>query len=912
MTSEQWQQVWAVFQATAELPPAQRASAIESALPDHELRSKLDQLFADHGSGAEESAMVLAPALPEWPRLGQKLGRFDLRSPLGRGGMGEVYRAFDPELQREVAIKCIAPANLGSSDAIAGFLREARAASALNHPGIVTVFDVIRADDAVSIVMELVEGESFRKLAGVPQPVAQVAHWGHQITAALAASHARGIIHRDIKPENLILRRDGHTKILDFGLAADRDFSVDALPMGTVRYMSPEQARAAAITPASDIFSLGVVLFELSTGVHPFLSAAGNDNTLSVVQAIAGCDPDPPSQRGLALPAGFEALLGDMLRKDPQLRPSAAQVAVRLASFLEPKTTESKAKRLPWIWIAAGAAVAAMIVARSWSPSASLAIDPNGVKIAPFTTYQGSATQPAFSPDGSKIAFVWTGKNGNNKDIYVKAIGEDQPRRLTSDPNEDLLPVFSPDGSQIAFLRQTAASSDPEVMIMHSDGSGAHPLCRIAPPFGFFGLAWWPDGKSLVVRDLPGGEAASLFRIHLGDGSRERVTSAPLNQADARPLFSPDGKWLAFARFEASGAKICVRGLTAGARDRCLADSPSGEFAWTPDSRNILYIRPQGLWIVNLNGVARPSKVLAGAFPGFTLDHSGHRFAFIRSYSDLNLWRVSRDGKDLRRLIASSGEDDAPDWSPDGKRIVVRSNRTGAFELYTYSADGSDEKQITHFGAHIDDPRWSPDGKWIVFDGNRSTVDPAVKHHNIYIVPADGGPFRQLTDDARHYSEPTWSTDGKWIYFERSGGPEDTWKIPAAGGTPIQVDPGPMQDLSFSADGKYLYYVRYTDSSGIRRRDLTSGADEIIPGTEGVQLFRYWSVARDGIFFIPGPPDLALRFFDFQARKVRRITSIPAKLFKGPRGLAASPDGKWVLYSLQDVDASDIMVGELL
>ncbi|MDE3197482.1 MAG: serine/threonine protein kinase [Acidobacteriota bacterium] len=344
MTCERWRQIWAAFQGAAELSVEQRTLAIGPAAPDDEVRSKLDELLAEHDACQEEAAIVQAPVTPEWPRLGKNLGRFELRGPLGQGGIGEVYRAFDPDLQRDVAIKCVAP-NLSSPNAITGMLREARVASQLNHPGIVTVFEVVRTSDSIAIVMELVEGESFRKLAGTPQPLAQIAHWGRQIAEALAAAHERGVIHRDVKPENLILRRDGYTKILDFGLAGDANLPVHSLPMGTVRYMSPEQGRAEALTPATDVFSLGVVLFELATGVHPFALAAGDDTTLLTIQAIAGSDFDPMSAFGLPLPPELEMLLRGMLQKRPEMRPSAARIALRLASLSERKAPEASRHR---------------------------------------------------------------------------------------------------------------------------------------------------------------------------------------------------------------------------------------------------------------------------------------------------------------------------------------------------------------------------------------------------------------------------------------------------------------------------------------------------------------------------------------------------------------------------------------
>jgi Tol biopolymer transport system component len=274
------------------------------------------------------------------------------------------------------------------------------------------------------------------------------------------------------------------------------------------------------------------------------------------------------------------------------------------------------------------------------------------------------------------------------------------------------------------------------------------------------------------------------------------------------------------------------------------------------------------------------------------------------------VWRVGRDGKKTTRLIASSGEDSSPAWSPDGKRVVIRSNRSGGYELYTYAADGSDERQITNFGAHIDNPSWSPDGAWIAFDGNRAPIDPSVKHHNIYVVPSNGGPLRRLTDDAVHYDGPSWSRDGRWIYYAKEGHPEETWKVSLDGGTPVLVDQQPMQDRVEAADGD-LYYVRYNSAPGIRRRPIAGGQEETVAGTEGVQLFRYWALGGNGIFFVNGPQDPALRFLDLRTNKVSRIAEIPSRLWKGPRGLAASPDGAWVLYTLEDVTASDIMLATL-
>jgi serine/threonine protein kinase len=333
VTQEEWRRVWGVLRSTAELPAEDRAAFLESSLPDGPLREKAWELLAEeYDSDPRTSPLQPEPPsgapvpTPEWQLLAKSISRFEILAPIGRGGMGEVYRAFDPELGRHVAIKCIAPSRLGAPAALSAFVHEARSASALNHPGIVTVYEVIRSKETVAIVMELVEGDSLRNLTGSPQPVKRVAAWGELIAEGLAASHARGIIHRDIKPENLILRSDGYIKILDFGLATDHSVAVDTLPMGTLRYMSPEQTRGAELTTATDVFSLGIVLYELATGVHPFASGAEEGNsTLTVVHAIAESNPLPLSSVAKTLPPWFTQLVDQMIAKRASERPSGGR-----------------------------------------------------------------------------------------------------------------------------------------------------------------------------------------------------------------------------------------------------------------------------------------------------------------------------------------------------------------------------------------------------------------------------------------------------------------------------------------------------------------------------------------------------------------------------------------------------------
>ncbi len=703
MTPEQWERVWTVFRQASEAPPSDRSRVVES-LKESDLRAKVEELLSDLNSPATESDDASADETPgadaatAWHWLGKQIGRFEIRDPIGRGGMGEVYRAFDPDLHRDVAIKCVAPANLGSSNAIADFMREARAASALNHSGIVTVYEVIRTEETVAIVMELVDGDSFRRFCVSQQPFGKIARWGNQIAEALAVSHARGIIHRDIKPENLIARKDGYAKILDFGLAADRTLPPHQLPMGTVRYMSPEQGRAQEMTTASDVFSLGLVLYELATGIHPFGGPDGRDTTMTITQAMAIRSVRPPSKIVGTLPREFDELIKLMLAKNPTARPAASEVADRLAKLADRKP----GLRNP-LWIVAavlillgGAIAAAWFAGRGPQPPASL-------QTVPFARYQGSVTEPDFSPDGSRIVFAWTGPDGSNRNIYWKAIGEDTPHRLTSNPVDDFEPAYSPDGNWVAFVRIQPGDASAKVIIVPGQGGPEQVIGEVAGPGFSQGLTWWPDGQSLLVRDTVGLNG-TVVRLFLKDGSKRPFTfpifGRSASQTDGLPKVSPDGTRVAFVRYNIDGADVCWTELT-GEAVHCIAhESTIFGIAWERTGKFLYYSSASALWRGGL--FDRPSdravKIVDGVFNWLAADTKRGNLAYCRTINDVNVWTTGRHGEGPRRLIASSGEDGEPAWSPDGSRILIRSNSSGTLELYIYNADGTGERQVTHFG----------------------------------------------------------------------------------------------------------------------------------------------------------------------------------------------------------------------
>ena len=415
---------------------------------------------------------------------GQTIGHYRILEQLGAGGMGIVYKALDMHLDRLVAIKVLPPEKVADAERKRRFVQEAKAASALNHPNIITIYDIASENGIDFIAMEYVPGKALNQLImrkGLP--VGEALKYAVQIADALAAAHAAGIIHRDLKPGNVMVsgapERSGFVKVLDFGLAkltdkvesGEREFTEtirqDEAPstgegtiVGTVSYMSPEQAEGKKVDARSDIFSFGALLYEMVTGRRAFQG----DSKLSTLSAILREEPKPASQVVEGLPRELERIIARCLRKSPERRFQAMpDLKVALEELKEesdsgtlsaaPVTVRRGNRRL--VWAAVPLAVLTLGAGALWFVRSTAKVPETVWHAVPLTTYPGSQGEPTFSPDGNQVAFAWDGEKRDNGDIYIKLIGTGgPPLRVTTDPAVDYSPAWSPDGRFIAFLRE--------------------------------------------------------------------------------------------------------------------------------------------------------------------------------------------------------------------------------------------------------------------------------------------------------------------------------------------------------------------------------------------------------------------------------------------------------------------------
>ena len=884
--------------------------------------------------------------------IGRTLDHYRIESKIGEGGMGVVYRARDIHLNRTVAAKVLPPEKIADPDRRERFVREARAASALNHPNIVAIYD-IRSEEGVDfIVMEYVEGTTLEE--AIPPKgmrVGQALEYAIQIADALARAHGAGILHRDIKPSNLMLTPEGRVKILDFGLAKLAE-PVDSSPeaptmtrpltevgvvVGTAPYMSPEQAEGRPLDARSDIFSFGAVLYEMVTGRKPFTGAS----RLAILSKVLHEEPAPPG--GLAeMPLDLEKAVLRCLRKDPARR---YQTMADLKVALEDLEAESASGSQPvaaadakprsswrrWMW----AALVLIFVAALFSVWRARRAPTGGepLQAVALTTLPGVEFYPSFSPDGDDVAFTWTEPKQDNPDIYVQRIGSGSPLRLTTDPLNDYNPVWSPDGRWIAFLRsQPRAPSgllSRELRLIPPLGGPERKLADIRSQ-DFAGglypdavyLAWSPDSSSLVVTDSPGeGQPDALFVVPLETGEKRQLTNPqPPVLADTSPAVSPDGSALAFLRRTSWGSGELQllplgKGLTAAGEPERLtpaelrADYP----AWMPDGKEIIFSARGSLWRLAVAGENEPTRIPYvgedGSMPAISRSQPGKpaRLVYVRSFADGNIWRIETSTPAAPAssapvmAISSSKPEYHVEFSPDGRRVAFISTRSGDPEIWVSDPDGSNAVQLTSMGARDTNcPHWSPDGQLIAFS---STLEG---EFDVYVVPSAGGKPRRLTSHPAVDINPRFSRDGKRIYFSSMrSGDYRIWKMPAAGGDAVQVTPNQGSGAFESPDGSNIYYLTFSVVSPVWRLPTSGG--EPVKVLDGVVWFNFWLLEK-GAYYIDRPGGEArLGYLDFVTGK---STTVARNLGEVSSGLTASPDERTILFTRVDASADDLMLVE--
>jgi len=876
--------------------------------------------------------------------IGQTLLHYAVLERIGEGGMGVVYKARDTRLDRFVALKVLPENRLGNDDARRRFVQEAKSASALNHPNIVTVHDIGVQDGVAFIAMELVPGKTLAEI--VPRqglPVGAALGLATQIADGLATAHKAGIIHRDLKPGNIVVSDDGRVKILDFGLAklvepgiegsdaatkSLADLTDRGLIVGTVGYMSPEQAEGGALDSRSDIFSFGVVLYEMVTGRKPF----SGESPLRTMSAILKDTPQPISEIAPGCPREFERIIDRCLRKDPKRRwQHAEDIRIALLDLKEESDSGKLSAAVPreqrrspsrwWVGAAAGAIVLGTMIAavwgRPWTAAAPTAADFVPV---PLTTYRGDERDPTFSPDGTQVAFSW-GPEGGVTNTYVKLVGAGDPIRLTNTPYSERMSQWSPDGRWIAFGRRGVVPQNSDFVVIPALGGPEKVIMRGPALY----CSWTPDSQWLVV---PYGSpmGLSLFPMHGGE-SKQIVPALNGKHGVVGGVISPDGSRLALI-YDVNGRRPLYAvplgaGYTAAGEPRAITptDWDVASWAWTPDGKDVIAIRVvtgsnlggiTAMYRISADGGTPKRLDFAGDNPWFLdVSRRGNRLAYTRLQRDVNVYaaELAPDGtlKSPGQSVASSSRRDInATYSPDGSRIALSSDRDGSSEIWISGSDGRNAVQLTNLGRDgvfdsADFPAWSPDGAQVVY----AARVPGGGAPDLFIVQASGGPARRLTDDPGNELGASWSRDGKTIYFlsNRGGGGPTIWSMPASGGAARQLSkslstvPPPVE----SPDGEWVYFRTPGSISRVR----PDGTDETVIVKDRIGGL---SPTPRGLLYLSPAADLQssiLRLVPLAGGPAKDLGTIP---FPVTARLSVTPDLTRLLYARCDQCAADIML----
>ena len=873
------------------------------------------------------------------------LGRYQVLEKLGEGGMGEVYRAVDTTLGRPVALKVLAARFAADPDRLHRFEQEARTTGLLNHPNILTVHDVGHADGHPYLVSELLEGESLRgRLQRGPLSAERVVGLATQAARGLAAAHAKGVVHRDLKPDNIFITRDGRVKILDFGIAklVESDgHGLDQLTtapgtamgavVGTVAYMSPEQVAGRAIDQRSDIFSFGVVLYELLSGSRPF---SGN-SPIETMTAVLHADPAPLASSDRNIPAALARIVTRCLEKAPDERfQSAHDLAFALDTAVSTVPLDavagapgpSKGRSMRWWWLVATAACGAAIgwVAHSSPPSDARPF----TRVVKLVATDAIERSPVLSPDGKWLAYL--SNTGGRVNVWVQFLSGGAPINLTAGARELLVSSLgevggldiSPDGTQIMFAAGTELRGLATNLASYVVPA---PLGGIPRKFFPRGIAtrWSPDG-SRVVAVVPGGSAGDSLIVADGSGENQRVVLPVSGGLHFHwPSWSADGTAIHFTRSlvsaNAEPTEIWRVAAEGGVAEPVVTTSRRALYPFfSPDGRGMYYsANPDtvdlSLWWKPRSGPSKRVSTGVGEYAEARLSSDGKRivatvYEFARSLAILPV--ATTDARPQRLTSGFTGDID-PALSPTGDRLAFSSTRGGERTIWTSRPDGSDPRQITAGPVFDERPAWSPDASTIAFVSSRNG------ERGIWAVAAEGGPARRVLA-VNALNTITWSPDGREIvYAAPDGSAPALFRVAVEGSTPPVRIPTPSAATAphWSTTTRQLAYIASVLSTPTkpgttwpalagpsgepidRPREPVLGNGMVAWSPDGRLLagISIPGVANASIWVIPvqppGPPRRIIEFVGDER----------------PRGITWMPDGQRLVIGFQERTADIVM-----
>ena len=806
---------------------------------------------------------------------GSRLGPYEISGAIGAGGMGEVFRARDTKLNRDVAIKVLPKAFAQDHERVARFKREAQVLASLNHPNIASIYGLEESAGALALILELVEGDDLsQRLRGGPIPMDEAVAIVRQIAEGLGAAHEKGILHRDLKPANIKVTPDGVVKILDFGLAKALDATASGTSgdaaslhnsptasfhateagfiLGTAAYMSPEQARGKPLDRRSDIWSFGVVLFEMLTGRRLFSGETSSD----ILAAVLTRDPDWTS-----LPATTPPRLRELLRKCLERNPKQrlhdigdARLELDEKSGIhlwsEPKLEPARAPRRAWLsGLAVGATLTALIAALGAMmsrPAADAITVRLSILAPPSTSIFPDPTGVAISPDGTMVAFVVGDAQRSDSQIWVRSLDTMAARRL-EEADGGNLPFWSPDSRRIGFFTASklkvvpAAGGPAEIICDSPNGRGATwspsnvivfaptwsgPLLRVAATggvptpvttldesrkqWGHRFPSFLPGGDRFLYAALPGRDG----RFDIFVGSLGGDAPVFVGSMEGAPVYAEPGYLLSARQGRLAAQPFDVRSFKITGEPVMLPDEPTsildpaysytaGTSASVSLAGTLAYFstpstNTRAVWMDAAGRTSGDLNLPPGHYDTVNISPDGSQAVFVRSTSpsESSVWLSDLGRGGASPLSSGRGRNDVPVWSKDGSRIVFTSDREGAQEVYVKSVgDATPETALFRNGKPFKNvTAWSPDGKWLAL----TQLDPD-SQQNIWLLPATGqGELIPVVRGKGRDNGGTFSPDGRWL----SHSSDDVGRFEVY----IQAVPPPGRRLQVSQGGALAHW----------------------------------------------------------------------------------------------------------